>query len=95
MVALVEKFEKQPADVQDYDIVFVDYLEPQADTIASFVVASTPGITILTSVLVGTDTVKVWISGGVSGQKYKFTVLITTHGGRKHEADCELRVKEV
>lgn len=88
-------FEKQPAEVQDYDIDFAtSYLADLADTAVSHTVAFDPGIEVpLTTMSDGV--VKVWVSGGTSGQKYKITATITTVGGRVREGEILVKVKEL
>jgi hypothetical protein len=95
-MATLEEFEKQPGERQDYDITFVEYLqsmnEDATDSHTAEVTAAT-GITVDSySVLDGV--VKVWVSGGTTGQKYKVTATMTTAGGRVKEADITIKVKE-
>lgn len=90
---ILEFFKKQPADVQDYDIDFTEYLDALTDTAASAVVDPEPGITVVNYLILG-NAVKVWLSGGTSGQKYKVTVRLTTTGGRVKEVEILLIVRE-
>lgn len=89
---ILERFTKQPADVQDYDIDFSEYLAPLADTPSSAVVEVEPGITLVNHLITG-QRVKVWISGGSNGQKYKVTVRLTTVGGRVKEVEILIIVR--
>lgn len=92
----LETFWKQPADVQDYDIDCSEYLDDLADTIQSHEVDPVLGLSIdASTVLSGDKVVKVWISGGLSGQTYRVTLRITTVGGRVKEGEIVLKVKEV
>lgn len=91
---ILETFQKQPADVQDYDIDFSEYLSALTDTAASAVVEAEPGITVVNHLIIGTR-VKVWLSGGTSGVRYKVTVRLTTTGGRTKEVEIRLVVREV
>ena len=88
------RFTKQPADLQDYDIDFTEWLAGFADTGASHVVAVDTGITKVSSTLVA-GVVKVWLSGGLDGTSYKITATLTTTGGRVKQAEVTIKVKEV
>lgn len=93
-MAILETYEKQPREVQDYDITFEEYLAALDDTGASHTAEAPEGITLLSSTLID-GVVKVWLSGGTSGQKYKITVILTTTGGRTREGEIIVKVKEV
>lgn len=92
-MAVLGKFTKQPADVQDYDIDFTEYLTSQSDTAVSHTVAVETGITIVASAL-ASGVVKTFLSGGTNGQQYKLTATITTAGGRVKQAEIIIKVKE-
>lgn len=89
---ILATFTKQPADVQDYDIDFNDYLTGMSDTGASASVTAEAGITIDSHAL-NSGVVKVWVSGGTDGT-YKITVTLTTTGGRVKQAEVKIKVKE-
>jgi len=91
---ILAKFEKQPADIQDYDISFVEWLEGYQDAGASQVTAVKPGITLMASALLS-GVVKVWLSGGLNGTSYKVTTTLATTGGRVKQAEIVIKVKEV
>lgn len=93
MTAILAKFEKQPSEIQDYDIDFSEYLDAIGDTASSVTVTAEIGITVSSSALIG-KVVKVWLTGGSNGETYKITVLLTTAGGRRREADIKVKVKE-
>lgn len=93
-MSILEKFTKQPAETQDYDIDYTDYLKSMSDTPLSFTVSADAGITVVASMLVG-KVVKVYLSGGVDGTSYKVTALLTTAGGRVKEGEILIKVKEV
>lgn len=92
-MAILGKFTKQPADVQDYDIDFSEYLTSQSDTAVSHTVSVDTGITIVTSALTS-GVVKTFLSGGTNGRQYKLTATITTAGGRVKQAEIIIKVKE-
>jgi hypothetical protein len=93
VTTILAKFEKQPSEIQDYDIDFSEYLNALSDSAVSAVVTGEIGITVVAHSLIG-NVVKVWLSGGDDGETYKITVLLTTSGGRKREADIKVKVKE-
>ncbi len=90
---ILAKFEKQPADIQDFDISFVAWLAGYADTGVSQVTTVETGITLETSML-SSGVVKVWLSGGTDGSKYQVTTTLTTAGGRVKQAEIVIKVKE-
>lgn len=96
-MAILAKFEKQPADVQDYDISFVDWLAGLTDTAVSVVVTTETGITQTQAASISAGIVKVWLSGGTDGTTYKVTATLTTAHtpARVKQVEISLRVKEV
>lgn len=92
-MAILGKFTKQPGESQDYDISFVEWLAALADTAQSMTVTAETGITLGTTQL-SAGVVKVWLSGGTHGTKYKVTVAITTAAGRVKEDEVVIQVKE-
>lgn len=108
-MAVLEKFPKQPAEEQDYDIDFTPYVLSMGEAVASDhtiddvnVSGADDELTIESSSIHNGSTldgvascyVKVWTSGGTSGVKYKITARVATAGGRKHEAEIQIQVKE-
>lgn len=90
------KFTKQPGDTQDYDIDYTKYLAGLSDTApgpTGVAVTVDSGITLVSQSLVN-GIVKVWLSGGTSGQTYKVTSTLTTVGGRVKEYEILVAVKE-
>jgi len=95
-MTILAKFEKQPADVQDFDIDFTEWLTGMADTApgpTGAVVVADSGLTIQL-VLLKDGVVKVWTAGGTDGTTYKITATLTTEGGRTKQAEIKVRVKE-
>jgi hypothetical protein len=93
-MSILATFTKQPAEVQDYDIDFGEYLSTVSDTALTHTVVADTGITVQSSSLTG-GVVKVWLAGGTTGTKYKITARLTTTGGRVKEAEVVVKVKEV
>ncbi|PUE08990.1 hypothetical protein B9Z51_08635 [Limnohabitans sp. T6-5] len=98
-MTILAKFEKQPADVQDYNIDYNEWLAGLEDTApgpatpTNMRVVAEAGITVDRYTLVqGVATV--WLSGGTDGQSYKVTVTVTTVGGRTKQAEIKVKVKE-
>ena len=97
-MTILAKFNKQPADTQDYDVDYTKWLAGLGDTAPGptgvTVAVDKPSITIQSSTLVN-GIVKVWLSGGTSGVTYKVTTTLTTSGGRIKQAEIQVTVKEV
>lgn len=95
-MAVLATFEKQPADVMDYDIDYTQWL-PSTDSVASVSYTVTPsGALAVNSALVienGTR-VKLWVSGGTNASTYKAEVTVTTVLGRIKQDEVRFRVKE-
>lgn len=100
---ILAKYEKQPAEVKDYDIDYAEWLGPVGDTVATATTTVTcdtePVPTLLVDSVETSDTlVKLWVSGGTAGARYKITVRMTTTGAagktRKDESELVFTVKE-
>ena len=92
-MAVLGTFTKQPAEVQDYDIDFSEWLAAFPDTAVSHAVTADAGITLGATTLAA-GVVKVWLSGGLTGTSYKITATITTAGGGTKEDEIKIKVKE-
>lgn len=90
----IAKFSKQPADVQDYDVDFTDYLASFGDAGQGETTVADPGLTLVGHSLLG-SVVKVWLAGGTDGSTYKITTTLTTTGGRVKQAEFLLKVKDL
>ena len=104
----MQKFEKQPYDVLDYDVDMADWFDTVApgDDIQSVTVDVTgdgvdPDLVVGPSPqpetqLIGSQPTafKVWVGGGVDGQTYQVTCQVLTEGGRQKEVDFKVKVKE-
>ena len=87
----MKTFVKQPRDHLDYDIDLSDWLE-KSDEIEAVDVTAPDGIN-LDQISVLPMRIKLWISGGTSGQTYKFSPLIHTES-RSKEVDFIIVVAE-
>ena len=92
-MSILGTFTQQPADRLDYD-VFYDSFFPAGDTIASQVTTSDLGITTSSSVNSTATAVKVYVTGGSSGTRYKVTVTATSVVGRIKQSEFYIQVKE-
>lgn len=90
---ILGRFQKQPADVLDYDFDYSDWLADRADTISSISITADTGITVGTTAHVS-GVVKVFLSGGTDGSSYKITSTVITTGGRTKQAEIVVKVKE-
>jgi hypothetical protein len=96
---ILAKYEKQPAEVKDYDIDYSDWLIPAADTINGITTAvtsetqATPTLVVDYTQLTIT-LAKLWISGGTVGVQYKVTVRMTSAGGRIDESELIFSIKD-
>lgn len=93
-MAILGKFNKQPAEVKDYDIDLSEWLDE--DTIFSHTATATPaGLTLTSSIKDGAKAVKVVVAGGTVGIKYKVEVTATTVRGLVDQEEFIVTVKEV
>jgi hypothetical protein len=96
---ILAKYEKQPAEVKDYDIDYSDWLIPAADTINGITTAVTSETQATPTLVVDYTQItitlaKLWISGGTVGVQYKVTVRMTSAGGRIDESELIFSIKD-
>lgn len=101
---ILGKFIKQPAETLDYDIDFSEFLT-DGDTLLATgnppvpsplnVVVDQPGLSLGPTFIVGTNTIKQWVSGGTNGVKYKITITATSNAGRVKQVEFVIRVKDI
>lgn len=98
---ILATYQKQPAEVKDYDIDYLPWLSPMGDTIdnisASVACMTDPADTAMAidSVSNTVSLAKLWISGGTDKQKYKVTITVTTVGGRTDQSELIFKVKDI
>ena len=96
---ILETFDKQPADVKDYDVNFSKWL-PTGDTISTYtgsvtcLTDATDTALVINSQAATSQILKTWLSAGTSGKKYKVTVTIVTAGGRTQQDEFIIKVKD-
>ena len=93
-MSILGRFTKQPAERESYSIDFAGDLVG-TDALASVTTEVAPvGLTLLSSLIVGTR-VKVLVeAGGVAGTKHKVTVTVTTDDGRILQDEFIVTIKD-
>lgn len=86
-------FTKQPVEALDYDIDYSAWLLSDDSIESATVVSDLPGITV-DLVLINSPFIKVWLRGGVNGEKYKITCTMTTSDGRVKQDEFTVKVKD-
>ena len=86
---------QQPGDTLDYDVRYADWLST-GDVVQSATAQVAPvGLTVQSPLVVDSGkTVKVWVSGGVTGTRYKVTLTATTAQGRVVEHELRVIIKD-
>jgi hypothetical protein len=90
MTEFQKEFIKDPDAVLEYQFNWATWLG--ADTISSFSIISTSGITIDSSTNSNT-VVTVWLSGGTASTDYFITCRIVTVAGRTDDRTVKISVK--
>lgn len=93
---LLSTFTKTPRERMDYDVSFQEWLRKENDqpaVVSPLSVTVEPGIT-LAAVSFTNGVAKVWLSGGLDGESYRVTLVLTTAGGREKEAEFQINVSE-
>lgn len=85
---------KDPNEVKDYGIHWVDALAGDELVTSTWTIESGLGLVIDSSSIVGTDTI-VWFSAGNLGQTYEVLNRVTTLGGRTYDKTMKLKMKEL
>lgn len=98
---ILSRFTKQPDEVKDYDVNYAPWLLPMGDTLdhvtASVECLTDPADTsleIAPDPPMTTTRVKLWISGGTDGYRYKLTIHANTVAGRLDESELVFKVKD-
>jgi hypothetical protein len=85
-------FQKTVGEQLDYDIDFEKWLADE-DVITMVDAIADDGLTVDSTQINGM-VVKVWLSGGVSGNSYEVRVTVSTDGGRIKDECFKIRVKD-
>jgi len=92
---IIGRFDKQPNEVLDYYTDLTPWL-PNGDFATSAATTADAGIVVDSTIIAnGGKGIRVWLSGGTSGQKYKIQVRFTTDQSRVKEYEFTVKVKEV
>lgn len=93
-MAVIARYTPQPNDNLDYDVRYDDFLS-DGDSVSYGTASVSPsGLTVNAPLAVG-NSLKLWVSGGVAGVKYKVTVRMFSTLGREKEDEIIFKVKEV
>lgn len=90
---ILKAFMKQPNETKDYDIEYSPWLLPMDDSLNEVDVFVTclddpDDVSLVASdTAITTTRLKVWLSGGTDGYKYKVTFIVSTVGGRIDESE--------
>ncbi len=84
---------KDPDEIVDYDLSWVDQMTDDTDTITSSTWTVPTGITKNSDSMTTTRT-KIWLSGGTTGEAYVFVNRVVTTGGRTLDQSVKLKMKE-
>jgi hypothetical protein len=93
-------YDKQPGEICDYDVDFAEFLRDGESTSSATAATAIIGDTAASDLLVDSTTVspaavRVRLSGGTDGRRYKCTVTTTTSSGRVDQSEFVVRVAEV
>ena len=99
---ILDRKEKQPAEVKDYPIDYSQWLAEiiGGDTLAFAVAAAvcttdaTNTALVVNQVVVSGSALAIWLSGGTDNQNYKVTVTATTTGGRVDQSEFIVKIKD-
>lgn len=93
-MAIIGRYQKQPYDVDDYDITWEDYFDGRSDAISTISASATPsGLTIVGTSFTGVNS-KVLCGGGVDGETYVVEVEMQTTSSRRKQVEFTVKVKE-
>lgn len=92
-MAIIASYKQQPADNLDYAFDYTDFLQSGDHLLSATTSVSPSGLTVTPAVVAGTQ-VKFWVTGGVSGTKYKITITTTTSAGRVKQDEAYVTIKE-
>lgn len=89
----MKTWSKQPNDHLDYDLVLREWL-PGDDRLTTIEIEAPAGIDV-TGTSINDNRAKIWIEGGEDGQRYKFSAILITQGGREKEVDFAINVRDL
>lgn len=86
---------QQPAEVLSYTVRYQDALTAGDDITESTVVAEPTGELTIDRVVVLADRVRFWVSGGVSGKRYKVTITTETAESRRFQDELLFSIRDL
>jgi hypothetical protein len=103
-MTLLDRFNKQPADIKKYQIDYSEWLAT-GETVDSVVTAVTllnpadgdvgePTMTVGTTQIVGGNVFEYYVSLGTDGKRYKITFQASTSDSQTVESEVEFRVND-
>lgn len=93
-MAVIGVWTQQPADQLDYDLDYGAKFLTSGDTVIGSAVSSSPSGLTVTDLVVGGDTIKLWVSGGTDGVRYRVQVTATTDHGRVKQDEVMFNIRE-
>lgn len=93
LVPYLPRSVQQTRDVRDYDLDYSEVIPRTDEVISAAVSVEPPGLTLQHQVIAARR-LKVWIEGGVRDAAHKVTVVARTAGGRVHESEFKVRIKD-
>ncbi len=81
-------------DQLDYDVNFGQWIEVDDTITSATAIVQDIGTLAVESVQVAEQVVKVWITGGDTGETYSILVTVATANGRVKEAEFKIRVRD-
>jgi hypothetical protein len=85
---------QQPTDNLDYDIDCASLFNNQSDSVASVTANVSPAGLSVAALVSDTNTVKLWVTGGVANTTYSVEFQVTTTQGRIKEDEFEVIIEE-
>ena len=104
-MTLLDRFNKQPAEIKKYQIDYSEWL-PQAITITLVTTAvkllnpassdvGEPTLTISATSIIGGSMYEYYVSAGTDKKKYKVTFQADTNDAQKIESEIEFKVNDI
>jgi hypothetical protein len=96
---ILETYEKQPVERKDYDVDMSPWLDPALDamdecTATVICLTDAADTTLVVTTQITAKIIKVWVSGGTSGNRYKITLTVTTLGARIDQSELIFKIKD-
>lgn len=86
---------KDPASTKDYAINWTDYLEGDSISDSEWVKTQGSASVVLSDPTHTTTLARIWVTGGVVGEKIVLTNKITTAAGREDERSILIPVRDM